>query len=192
MKISAMSFTLLPFFFAGCLSSAPKAPTCWTVDKDHSSWPPADIVQTADAVRVSRVGVSAPYNSMRIAVLRSDGSVAFDSFNAFAVSPSSLLAVATRDAVRQYGAFKRVLSSGSAARANYSLEFDIGTLALDCRDEGARKARVGLEVTLLDGRDVVAVADAQASVAAKGDYSESFSTAFFHAVADALSKLPVK
>lgn len=194
-------FAMLPLL-AGCLATAPNAPTCWTVDGIHSQQQPTEAAVTADAVRILRVDVCAPYNGTRMVVLRQDGSVAFDAFNAFAVSPASLLKGAAQNAVTQYGRFKRVLPAASSARARYALEFDVNVLALDCRF-GKPNVRVELTATLLDGREIVGMAtgessgrkdhtDGETDGSWDGNYSVAFSTAFFRAVGDALGKLPVK
>jgi len=194
MKLSVFSIALLPLF-AGCLSSAPKAPTYWTIDRSHFGSAPAAKGRTADAVRIARVDVCAPYNGTRLAVLRPDGSVAFDAFNAFAVAPAALLKNAARDAVSQYGQFKRVLPAASSAKVRYLLDLDVDMLALDCREADKHAVRVELTATLLDGREIVGMATGAAvgrALEADGDYSAAFSSAFFRAVEDALSKLPGK
>ena len=63
---------------AGCLGPAPKPPANWTIDVD------------AD-VKASFVTVCAPYGGQRIAVLRQNGSIAFDPCNSFAAAPASIL-----------------------------------------------------------------------------------------------------
>ena len=56
--------------------------------------------------------------------------------------------------------------------------------------EGARIATVALTVTLVDARDVVAVASGEGTMpAGGGDYSAAFSSAFAAAMAEALKKL---
>lgn len=183
----------------GCLSSAPDAPTYWTIASSHSVWPSENISKVSDDVRIARIDVYAPYNGNRIAVLRPDGSLAFDAFNAFAVAPSSLLKGAAQDAVGRYGYFRHVFASASSAKTRYALEFDVTMLALDCRVAGKYAARVEVTAILLDGREVVGVSTGEATGrgvtasdsdgTADGDYSEAFSSAFFHAVEDALGKL---
>ena len=80
----------------GCLSSAPKAPVNWTVEPSAAAVPRVQS-QKYGTVRVAQVAVRAPYDGLRLAVLRRDGSVAFDPFNSFASSPSALLRGAAQD-----------------------------------------------------------------------------------------------
>jgi len=185
-------FILLLPLIAGCLSSAPKAPTNWTLDLARSS---SDVTREEcgkESVRIASVDIRAPYAGQRLAVLRPDGSLAFDAFNSFAGSPAMLMRGTAVDAVDASGRFGRVVPSGSAAKTRYSIEIVVTQLALDCREEGKRAAKVAFRLVLLDGREVCAIVRGTGSAAAGDDYSAAFSTAFARAMQDALSKLTVK
>jgi len=126
----------------GCLSSAPKAPTYWTIEID------------ADAPAYASVAVAAPFDGQEFAVLRPDGSIAFDAYNAFAARPMQLLRVGAKP------------QTGPA--------ITVRRLALDCRVKGERMAVV--ELTATDGqtaRSVVAT-----SPTGDGNYTRAFSAAF--------------
>lgn len=173
----------------GCLSSAPKAPVNWTVEPSAAAVPRVQS-QKYGTVRVAQVAVRAPYDGLRLAVLRRDGSVAFDPFNSFASSPSALLRGAAQDVAAASGLFGCVLHQTSSAAAPHVLEVTVTRLALDCRVEGSRIATVELAATLVGGRDVVGVArGAGTSPAGAGDYTAAFSSAFTSAMSEALSKL---
>ena len=75
MKKTALLFVPV---LAGCLASAPKPPVNWTIEIESDA-------------KVAFAAVCAPYGSQRIAVLRPDGSIAFDPRNAFAATPGSII-----------------------------------------------------------------------------------------------------
>ena len=140
---------ILATALAGCLGSAPKAPVNWTIDVDSEA-------------KTSFVAVCAPYGGQRIAVLRPDGSIAFDPCNSFAASPSAIL----KDAL--------VARGGKGAVV-------VRRLALDCRTAGQRDALVELEVAIGDQ-----TAKGAASVpTSDGNFSAAFSSAFAKAYAQA-------
>ena len=174
---------------AGCLGSAPKAPVNWTIE------PKATTVFRASnpkygVVRVAQVSVRAPYDGANLAVLRKDGSIAFDPFNAFASHPAAILRGVTCDVVDASGLFARVVPSASGAAAKESLEVTVTRLALDCRTEGVRTASVAVSVTLLSGRDVVAMKSGEGTMpAGDGNYSAAFSSAYTAALAAAMRDL---
>lgn len=138
---------------AGCLGSAPKPPVNWTIDIETGS-------------KVAFAAVCAPYGGQRFAVLRADGSVAFDPCNSFAASPGSII----KDAV--------VGRRGEGA-------LFVRRLALDCRAEGRRDALVSVEI--ISG-DRVGKGEA-AEPTADGNYSRAFSAAFAKAYAAAAEGL---
>lgn len=174
---------------AGCLSPAPKAPVSWTVSIAGAKGA-AVMERKWDVVRVSRVEVRAPYDGRSLAVLRPDGSLAFDSFNAFAATPASILVGAAVDALSASGAAASVIGPHSIASAQMSMEVTVTRLALDCRKDGARDASVALSIALLDGRRLVSVAEAEGGAATPdGNYSAAFSSAFGKAFAEALKRL---
>ena len=109
-KIALLAVPVL----AGCLGSAPKPPVNWTIDIEPDA-------------KVAYAAVCAPYGGQRIAVLRPDGSIAFDPRNAFAAAPGSII----KDAV--------------VGRKGEGSLF-VRKLALDCRAEGRRNAVVSLEI----------------------------------------------
>lgn len=190
MKKCLSTVLLLPVL-AGCLSSAPPAPANWII-----SWtPPAGTVSgetgARPCVKLLSVDVRAPYNGTRLAVLRADGSVAFDAYNAFAAAPSALLRGAAADVLAASGAFDRVVAPGSTASAPVALELTVTRLALDCRAEGRRDASVALTLTAVANRRVLASAAGEAAVPVPdGDYSAAFSKAFADALFASVRALP--
>lgn len=138
---------------AGCLGSAPKPPVTWTIDVESDA-------------KVAFAAVCAPYGGQRFAVLRSDGSIAFDPRNSFAAAPGSII----KDAV--------------VGRKGEGSLF-VRKLALDCRAAGRRNAVVSLEVVV---GDRVGKGEA-AEPTADGNYSAAFSHAFSKAYANAIEGL---
>ena len=137
--------------------------------------------------------VAAPYDRPAFAVKRSDGSVAFDSFNVFASSPSALLWAPLAVLVENDGRFGRVLPYASAARADRTLEAVVTELFLDCREEGSRIARVSISIAVVENREIRMFLDGVGSAdAASGDYSAAFSEAFAKAVSGAMKGMPEK
>ena len=154
MKINlpAIVLFMLPVL-AGCLGPAPKTPAYWTIDVDSAD-------------KVAFVTVCAPYGGQRIAVLRQDGSIAFDPANSFAAAPASIL----KDSLVARGGKGAVM---------------VRRLALDCRAEGRRDAVVSLEI--VSGNR--ASKGNAAEPTADGNYSKAFSSAFTKAYAEALEGL---
>ena len=146
------AFLFVPVL-AGCLASAPKPPVNWTIEIESDA-------------KVAFAAVCAPYGSQRIAVLRPDGSIAFDPRNAFAATPGSII----KDAV--------------VGRKGEGSLF-VRKLALDCRAEGRRDAVVSLEI--VSGNR--ASKGNAAEPTADGNYSKAFSSAFTKAYAEALEGL---
>lgn len=186
-----LSLALLPLALAaGCLSPAPKAPVNWTVGPlDAGSV--RHVEKKWDSVRLSRLEVRAPYDGQRLAVLRKDGSLAFDPFNAFAASPAALLKGAAFDVLSASGIAQVSVEQGSSASAARSLEVTVTQFALDCRADGeSGKAVVSLTATLVEGRGVAAASRAEASASVSGgDFSKAFSQAFSQAMQEALGRL---
>lgn len=157
MNKKLIAFLLVPAL-AGCLSPAPKSPVNWTLEFEAPA-------------RVAQVVVCAPYNGTRLAVLRPNGSIAFDGFNAFAAPPASIIGDAC-----------------ASRRAHGALI--VRKLALDCRTEGRRDALVELDLALEDngprahGRAAVPTAD--------GNFTAAFSTALLQACNQALEGLKAK
>ena len=185
-------FALMSTVFTGCLGPAPKAPRNWLVEWTGSSAAGA-AAPSAPSVKFQQLEVLAPYGGTHIAVLRPDGSIAFDAFNSFAAAPASLMKGAAVDVIESSGLFSRVVRPGSSAAADCSLEATVVRLALDCRAEGRREASVALVMTLVRGRSVVSSAKGEASVPLEGgDFSAAFSRAFEGAALAALKSLEVK
>ena len=179
---------------AGCLTSAPPEVSTWTVSFEASA-PSASSASASESpsggsVRISQVSVRAPYDSRDLAVLRPDGSLAFDPYNRFAAQPAALLKGAVQDAFLACGAFRTAVPSASLLAADVSAETSVTRLALDCRTPGERRATVALTVLLLKGRTAFASASGEGEAdAADGNYSRAFSQAFSQAVSAALSRL---
>ena len=153
MKKTALLFVPV---LAGCLGSAPKPPVNWTIDIESDA-------------KVAFAAVCAPYGGQRIAVLRPDGSIAFDPCNAFAAAPGSII----KDAV--------------VGRKGEGSLF-VRKLALDCRAEGCRDAVVSLEIV---SGDRVGKGEAT-ELTSDGNYSAAFSRAFSRAYANAIEELKHK
>ena len=151
--MNKLSVPLAALALTGCLGAPPKPPVNWTIE-------------VASVAKVASVTVCAPYGGQRLAVLRQDGSIAFDPCNSFAATPMAIL----RDAV-------------SSRRGEGALV--VRRLALDCRAEGRRDAVVELEIAIGDrtGRG------AAAEPTADGNYTAAFSAAFEKAFAQAREEL---
>ncbi len=188
MKLT-VSAVISAVLLGGCLSSAPKAPVNWTIEPKASTTFQAASAKWG-AARLAQVSVRAPYDGQRLAVLRPNGSIAFDSFNVFAAAPAALMRGAARDVAEGSGLFERVVQASSSAAAPYALEVGVTRLALDCRTEGVRRAVCELTVLLLNGREVVGSSRGEGSQpVGGGDFSAAFSRAFTAALSDALAKL---
>lgn len=185
----AILSAILSAMAAGCIGPAPKEPVHWLVETR------AVAVKGSGAprhgvVRMSRVSVRPPYDRSALAVLRKDGSVAFDPANSFAAPPASLLKWTAKDIVGSSGVFEAAVGQASAANARLSMEIDVPVFALDCRVPGLRNALATVKVTLYDGHEIAAVADGDGEAPAEdGDYSAAFSAAFSSALVQALKKL---
>jgi len=123
-------------------------------------------------------------------VMRKDGTVAFDDYNLFAASPSLLLNGVCLSALKASGLFENVIGASSGASSDVSVEVFVERLALDCRQEGARRAVVEILVRVLKGRSIMSTTEGEESVdASDGDYGVAFSKAVSSAVSSALSKM---
>ena len=183
-------FAVAALAFGGCISSAPRAAENWAIEFWRAGAESGDAEVKCGAVRIAQISVRAPYDGTRLAVLRADGSLAFDSYNAFAASPNQMLRGAVHDAVEATGAFERVLSANSGAVCELTLETTVTRLALDCRKEGRRDATIEMTFVLLKGRDAIASAHAEGKAATSdGDYSAAFSRALAKAVASAIDNI---
>ncbi len=144
---------LLAVAAAGCLGPAPKSPVNWTIEIETDA-------------KVAFASVCAPYGGQRIAVLRPNGSIAFDPCNAFAAPPSSII----KDTMAVRGAKEILL---------------VRRIALDCRAEGRRDALVELEVT--DGKTTSKGSAAEPTP--DGNFTAAFSRAFKKALEKAYEGL---
>lgn len=187
LKASAIMVVLMSGTF-GCLTSAPPQPKSWIVSAPHKS--PAEIT-VARTSRLGTLSVAAPYDKPALAVKRADGSIAFDSYNVFATSPSALLRAPLSALLEDDGRFGRILSAVSSARFDSTLEAVVTDLSLDCREEGKRTAHVALSIAVIENREIKMFLDGEGSAdAAAGNYSAAFSEAFAQAVAAALAPVP--
>ena len=89
----AVTAVLPVLLLAGCMGTAPKAPVNWTIEPKAASVFSAAAAKWG-TVRLASVSVRAPYDGQRLAVLRADGSIAFDAFNTFAAAPAALTSCA--------------------------------------------------------------------------------------------------
>ena len=190
MRIMKLNFTfyILHFTFAlasGCLVSAPPQPKSWVVSAPRKPTLEMNVTKVA---RLGSLSVAAPYDKPAMAVRRKDGSLAFDAYNVFATSPSSLLRAPLAALLSENGRFGRILPSSSTARAGMTVEAVVNELSLDCREEGRRIARVSLSLAIVENREVKEFLDGEGAVdVAEGDYSAAFSAAFEKAVSAAMA-----
>ena len=184
---------------SGCLSTAPKSATKWTIDGVKTAAtiqaltrPQAVPTAAAPIARLASVTVRAPYDTRHLVVLRPDGSLAFDPYNEFAAQPASLIRSAAEKAARDSGLFSYVIAHNSNANAACTLEWTISRLALDCRENGSKSARVELSILLTSSRAILAESVASASIPVSSDqmdFTAAFSQAFSEAAAKALDQL---
>ena len=182
------TFYILIFSFAlvsGCLVSAPPQPKSWVVSAPRK---PSLEVNVTKVARLGSLSVAAPYDKPAMAVRRKDGSLAFDAYNVFATSPSSLLRSPLAALLSENGRFGRILPSSSTARTGTTVETVVNDLSLDCREEGRRIARVSLSLAVVENREVKEFLDGEGMAdVADGDYSAAFSAAFEKAVSTAMA-----
>ena len=180
---------------AGCFTSAPPPAKAWTVDAAlPSGLPPAEPKPVFAATRLGGVSVLAPYDQPSFTVRRADGSLAFDPGNRFAAQPAALLKGPFMAGLAADGRFGHVVPQASIVSADAVVEVTVPELSLDCRKEGARKARATVTVNVVrNGRAVRDIAlsgsGAGEADAENGDYSAAFSAAVGTAFANALSGL---
>jgi len=183
------SAALLPALLAGCLSTTPPEVSDWNVECTDAAKRVVGNPRFGVA-RLALVELRAPYAVREIAVLRADGSVAFDPFNAYAAQPVYLLKAAAHDSLARSGLFSHVVGSGSSADADVEVEVAVTRLALDCRNEGRRRAVAALSVRVMRAHEIVADASGSGSADASGpDFSAAFSAAVTAAFSDALKSL---
>lgn len=178
---------LLPVL-AGCLTTTVKPPSYWPVSY---AGPKAKAeVSKYGVARAMPVVIRSPYAASPIAVLRADGTVAFDPLNEFAAVPANLFRGVFMDAMAASGLFREVVGTSSIASAAVSVEVCVETVALDCRQEGQRTAVVEIDLKILDGHAIVASVRGKGTADADdGNYGAAFSTAFGSAFVAAFAQL---
>ncbi len=179
---------------AGCLSPAPRPATAWMLEVAPAvTSAPTEPKSMFAATRLGTISVLAPYNRADFTVHRPDGSVAFDPDNAFAATPSTLLTAPLIAALAGDGRFGEVVMNSSMVSADAIVEVTVAELALDCRDETARKARAALALKVIkNGRNrevMLSGSGTGEADAAAGNYSTAFSKAVNTAVNQALMNL---
>lgn len=187
-RIALSTFVLVSFCLAGCLGGRQPEPRRWTISACKIEEAPLAIDQKWDVVRVAHLEVAAPYDGLRIAVKRKDGTLAFDARNVFAATPAALLRVPTRDVLLASGKCRAVVPPNSPVRAPCSLEISVDTLALDCSKEGECRAEVALSVTLFEGRELKRTLKSAAHVPVNKE-NKNLSAAFSLAYSTALNKV---
>lgn len=174
---------------AGCLTSSPPERTDWNVECTGTALRVA-VKPKFGVARLSLVEIRAPYAVREFAVMRANGSTAFDQCNTYAASPVQLMKGVAFDSLSKSGLFSAVVGAGSYADHDVDVEVAVTRLALDCREGGARNAVATLSVRLVRSHDIVAYAEGSGSAdASKPDYSAAFSAAVTAAFSDALNKL---
>lgn len=174
---------------SGCLSASIPQINCWILDFD-----PSVSVKVAQpsfgTVRLAQVGVRAPYGAKAMAVLRANGTVAFDAYNEYAALPATLIKGVARDVLKSSGRFREVVGSTSSVKTDLSAEIGVSRLALDCRKEGSRMATAAVELRLVRMGEPVCAVTGEAKIdAADGAYGAAFSRAISAALVEALGKL---
>ena len=172
-KLIALS--LIPLL-SGCLSASAPRVTQWLLEYGG---PVKETRLTKYEVgRVSQVQVRSPYNEVGILVLRADGSVAFDPYNEYAANPTAMLKGLVFDAMDASGLFGTVVTSSSSVKSQALAEVLVSRLALDCRQEGARRAVASVRVRLIadDGKALYVQGDGEAD-AKDGNYGAALSNA---------------
>ena len=186
----ALAAAMAASALAGCLTSVgtPEV-ACWNIEYTGAKVG-RNVEPSFGVARVSQVVVRAPYAVKGLAVLRANGTVAFDPYNEYAAGPNSILKGAVEDALSASGLFKSVVGASSTAKASVSAEVTVTRLALDCRKEGLRHAVAELELRLVDGRDIVSAAKGSGDVdAADGNYGAAFSSAVSAALVEAMKRI---
>lgn len=178
---------LLPVL-AGCLTTTPPSVSYWPLEYTGTAKPAA--AAKYGVARVSQVLVRTPYNSEGITVLRANGSLAFDPYNAFAALPSSLLKGVLVEGLEVSGLFGSVVNASSSVDSSVNVEMFVTRLALDCRAAGSRQAVAELLVRVIgeDGTMKIAKGAGKAD-AADGSYGVAFSKAVTAALDAALDEL---
>lgn len=180
-------FSLIPVL-SGCFTASVPKVSQWLLEYEGS-------VRTAqvakyDVGRVSQVMVRSPYTEVGVAVLRPDGSVAFDSYNEYAASPAAMLRGVVYDAMDASGLFGSVVNASSSVKSSAMVEVLFTRMVLDCRQEGGRKASVAVVVRILgpDGRADIARGEGVVD-ATGGNFGAALSGAVSAALRSAFDRL---
>lgn len=182
-----VSLAFIPVL-SGCLSANTPKITQWLLEYRG---PVKEMRQPKYEVgRVSQILVRSPYNETGIAVLRADGSMAFDPYNEYAANPTALLKSVAFDAMDASGLFGSVVNPSSSVKSQALVEVLIGKLVLDCRKEGERKAVAAVRVRLIpnDGKALQAKGEGEAD-AKDGNYGAALSGALSEALSLAFGQL---
>ncbi len=175
---------------AGCLTAADPEVSLWPLEYQADGALPAATPQYG-ITRMAAVIVRAPYGERNLAVLRANGSIAFDNYHEFAAAPAALLKGVVADAMRASGRFQAVVGASSIVKTENEVEVAVRKLALDCRQPGSRQAVVELVLRLeAAGRPALHVTGASTVDAADGRYGAAFSKAISAALGEAIGKLP--
>lgn len=183
-KLIALS--LIPLL-SGCLSASAPRVTQWLLE--YKGPVRATRLTKYEVGRVSQVLVRSPYNEVGIAVLRADGSMAFDPYNEYAANPTAMLKGFVFDAMDASGLFGSVVNPSSSVKSQALAEVLVSRLALDCRKEGERKAMAAVRVRLIanDGKTLYAQGEGTAD-AKDGNYGAAFSDALSTALNTAFAQ----
>ena len=177
----------------GCIGSSPTLATkSWVLESSRAEGglKVATHKDPFPAVRLASVTLRQPYDTTRLCVMRSDGTVPADPFNTYACSPVFMLRSLSYDAMASSGVFERVIEPTSAELSSLSAEIIVKRLALDCSIKDSRRAVASVSIVLLDSRKYLASAEGEGSANAKdGDYSSALSSAYTKALANALGAL---
>lgn len=178
----------------GCFTASEVELYRWPVDFSVEAQFDEKTSQPAfGVVRLMQVEVRSPFDGEGLAVLRADGTVAFDPANEFAAAPGLLLRGVVQDAMLDSGRFASVVPSSSVAKSGYAAEVSVVRLCLDCREEGMRRACCEVRFRLLKDREVVKYVSGTGDAdAADGDYGKAFSKAVSSALRRALERLDAK
>ena len=181
-----IALTLIPVL-SGCLSASSPKITQWLLEYKGTNRAAQPVKY--EVGRVSQVLVRSPYNETGIAVLRADGSMAFDPYNEYAANPAALLKGFVSDAMDASGLFGAVVNPSSSVRSSVMVEVLVSRLALDCRKEGERKALAAVRVRLIanDGNALYAQGEGEAD-AKDGNYGAAFSVALSAALGSAFGQ----
>ena len=181
-----IALALIPVL-SGCLSASSPRVTQWLLEYKR----PVRAAQPAkyEVGRVSQVLVRSPYNEKGIAVMRADGSMAFDPYNEYAANPTALLKGFVYDAMDASGLFGTVVNPSSSVNSQALAEVLVSRLALDCRKKGERKAVASVCVRLVanDGKTLYAKGEGEAD-AKGGNYGAALSSALSFALNSALGQ----